>query len=552
MPITLQSLADLDQGAVDAEIAELTGLIQEAHPDLELKRGTIRDLMLVPSADLAAANQANIDLVRRSNSLLSVSEDPTLANDDVLNRLASNYRVTRIAGVVASGTVTILLTRLVTTTINTGQAFTDPTGQVFVVPRTIFGKTSSLLLVGDDDRLISAVGDGTFSFNVPATSQVIGTAGNIPRLTELLPSQAIPNFDSSFAGSDFISGRDEETNTELLTRIQTSLTPRSVSNRPGIEGLIRAEPGFEDLPAISTIGFGDAEQRRYHSILPIALPGRVDAYVRTELLWQTATLTKTATLIGTAGPYGLWQFTIGRDDVPGYYEIEKIVLPVNATNEAEPTYAIDMETRGYDITEGSTAGTQFFPDITASVEAVYSRYQTAVVSFIDTDTDIGSLIIGTSTNIYTVMLRQLPGLDELQDVVADLAARSVSGDLLLKVPVPCFMTVETEIGIPSASTVIDSAAMAQAIADAINNTGISGRLSSPVIAAAIQTLLPVGSALLTTDLAGRVRYPDGTNVNLSSSTALDVGNQPEDMVTSRTVSFFCRPDDVTVTTSLLS
>ena len=548
MGLTVTSIDELDQATFDANLQLVKSMLQAAYPTADFKRGAVHDLVLVLSSAMAAVNQDNIDRIRRSNSLREITADPTLADADTVARLMSNYRITPSSGTSATGTVAIVLTSLVTVTIPLGQTFTDGAGRTYKTLSAFTGRTSSVNVVATTDRLISAVGNGTFVFTVSVTDTAVGTAGNLPRLAALTATPTISGLSSTYVATDFTGGTDAETNAQLLARQQSSWTSRSLANRTGVDGLIRAQTGFANILASSVTGFGDAEQRRNHSILPVTLPGRIDVWVRTQALWQSVKLTKTATLISTAGGQGKWQFTITRDDAPGFYEIEKILLPANDNNTALAGYTINQETRGYDISVGTTDSTIFLPDITAATEAAYSRYETSTVQFTDTDTSISGLTVNVSTKAYSVFVRVLPGVTALQDALSNSNNRSLAGDALVRAPVPCFVTAAVTITQSSGTAALVTGPLKQAAADAINNIGFTGKAAVAVATAAIQALLPAGNTITTSTLAGRVHRADNTDINLSAtSTTLDVCTDAANLVTANTVGFFCRASDVTIT-----
>ncbi|NBT75268.1 MAG: hypothetical protein EBT15_04725 [Betaproteobacteria bacterium] len=61
-------------------VATLSQLMAERHPEVELTRGVFHDLVLYFDGLLNAAIQENIDRVQQSNSLLKITENPSLAD----------------------------------------------------------------------------------------------------------------------------------------------------------------------------------------------------------------------------------------------------------------------------------------------------------------------------------------------------------------------------------------------------------------------------------------------------------------------------------------
>lgn len=548
MALELSSLSDLTQADYNAALQLIRELLIEAYPSMRVVGGALDELLVSPASILEAFNQANMDRIRQANSLLAITEDPTLADsasENIVDLLASNYRISRLPAVAATGQATIVLTALVSTVIATDTLFIDPAGNVFQPNGAFVGRTNSGDVVTTTDRLIQPVGDGTFSFVIDITAVATGPQANDPRGTLFTLSVEPINFQRSFATVDLTGGQAEETNTALITRLRASWTNRTPATRTGLEGLFESQPGFEGIIAVSTIGFGDAEQQRNHSILPIAMPGRVDTYVRTQGPWEAILTTETALLIGTSGPHGIWQISMGRDSAP-IYQIDKVTLPQDGTNPIAASFTITSKTPGFDISPGSTPGTTFLPDIATATEAAYSRYQTLTFTFIDTLTPLTGLVVGVSTAPYAVAYRSLPGIATLQDVVADRSVRSLVGDCLVKAPIPCFVTATVNVNHNIGADAVDTDAVAAAVAEAINATGFIGQLQATVLVTAAQNALPTGSIITSVSMTGALVKPNGTVVTLSSSSFLDVGSDPTLMTTSRTACYFSAAAGITV------
>jgi hypothetical protein len=402
----------------------------------------------------------------------------------------------------------------------------------------------------DNDRLMVSLSDGTYAFMVDVTAQTIGTDGNLAAFSTLTVASPPVNFVRAYVAASFTGGVDEESTESLQTKLQTGIAHKSLCSRSSIEGVIRADAAYADIVGTSIVGYGDPEQVRYHSIFPVAHGGRVDAYVRTALTTTIVALTKTATLINADGT---WQVSFTRDEAPGFYEVTKILLPTMATD--EDGFELVSDVRGYDstVTAASiaTPGTAFIPDIEAASEAAYSRYQTAIVQFLDTATDVAELVVGSSTASYVVYVRLLEGLDAIQDLLADRAVRSPCGDCLVKAPVPCFTSAVVSINKKSSDDPIDTGAIQQAVIDAINTVGFTGKLPASRVVSAAETGLAeqgaLNSSVAQIALTGRIRRPDGTEVTQTSSTVLSVTDEPTKMVTGRTVAFIAELDDITVT-----
>lgn len=540
MTLTVQSLAELDTDKVVQARDYISQLLQEENEAIDLKRGVLHDLLLHLSGILAAAQQTNIDRVRQSSSLLAIEADPTLAEDDVVDRVLSNYRLTRIAGSAAAGTVTIVVDTLAPVTVPSGAVFSTD-GQEFITLAPISAVESLANVTSDTDRVLTPRGDGSYSFTVDVSAVEAGAAGQVRRNTLMVPDVRLNNYVTSYATSDFTGGVDTETNSELLLRLQEGSSCKALSNRGSMYALLRES--FPSYVSSSIVGFGDPELiRDQHSILPVSFGGRVDWYVRTQELPQSIALTKTATLIDkSTDGRGTWQFAIDRDEAPGFYDVTEIKTE-DATN-VSGSYSITSDVRTNDVTNISG---QLTPDLESADEGAYSRWQTAIIQFYDSDTDTAGLVEGTSEQDYTVAVAAMPDIAEIQALVGSRANRNYGGDVLVRAPIPAFLSVAFTIQGTPGELLPDASAIRLALATYVNRLGFCGRLSASALSDIIHDHLTGRIVHSAIDMFAQVRYPDGTIVPLRSTEVLIVPSEPGSMVTARTVAFILDPNDVVI------
>jgi len=90
---------DLSQDDIDDSKAYLTQFLAEEYPSMDLSVGGVyHDLLLQTAAIFHALNVQLMDQLRRSMSLAEIEADPTLADDEQVDNLLSNYLITRDAG----------------------------------------------------------------------------------------------------------------------------------------------------------------------------------------------------------------------------------------------------------------------------------------------------------------------------------------------------------------------------------------------------------------------------------------------------------------------
>lgn len=541
MAVEVVSVADLTATEVNELHAFLTQLVSESNPSVDVKRGVIHDLVLHLSAVLGSAQKRNIDLLRQSYSVKALTDDALSADEDIIDNLLSNYRITRKDGTAAAGTITIVLSDQTATTIPKGAVF-QANGVSFTADEAYATKATAGAVTGETDRLLVAIGGGRYAFQIDVTATTDGADGALRRGDRIVPSIPPTTFVQAYAETDFSGGTASETNEELAVRFQAGIAAKAWSNRITIDSMLRERDEFADILQTSIIGYGDAELRRNrYSIFPIAFGGRCDLFVRTAALPANVSLVKTATFIRDTTEGSIWRFSIGRDEAPGFYDVSKIL--VVGENPANSGFAITSEVRNLDAT---STDERYVPDIGEAVEhAAFSPYQTTTIEFLDTLTSTTDLSAGTSTADYQVTARAMPLLRDIQEYVGDRDVIGPGGDVLVRGPVPCFVDLSFTIYLRSTtSTTPDTATIKTALADLVNNLGFSGVLHASQLADVIHNYLPVKAATGAIDMLGRVIRPDNTITWIRSSSILEIPDETSRGVSARTATFFLDPDAI--------
>jgi hypothetical protein len=538
----LPDLTTLDTTEVEQYRQLLTSMVAAYNPTADLKRGPVQDLIITVDAAISSAWQEQIDLVRQSSSLSQIAANPEKTDATTVNNLLSNYGLTASKGAKATGTVVIVLSSLVPTVIPITTVFTLQ-GITYNPTTTTAGRTTAGQVISSSDVLITTLG-ANYAMPVPVTATAVGAVGNVLAGTSATLSLNPPYFVSAYAGANFTGGQDAQTPAELAGMALTGLSVKAWSTRPSIQAVIGTQ--IPTLEATSVIGFGDPEMLRdQHAVWPGSQGGRVDVYMRSAPSWQTVSLSKQATLVSLSGSNGTWQISIGRDDAPGFYEVQSILLPSQVPG--SPGFAVTSDVRGVNLAPDATH--IYFPDITSALEAVYSRYQTAAIQFVDTlTTGQGSLTPGAvSTFNYTVLLKAMPEIDVAQDYLGQLNNRPPMSDALVRGVVPCFTTVAFTLTV-SKGTTVSVPAVQNAVADAVNAINFTGALPASLVTQAVHNLLGASVISITTiTLAGRIRRTDGVMIPISDPVNLACPNDPAHLATGRTVAFLLQAADVTVT-----
>jgi hypothetical protein len=538
MALEIGSLSELDSGKIDAMFATFTQLMQERHPEVELTRGVFHDLVVYFNAALNASVRENIDRVLASNSLLSISTNPELANDTLVDKVLANYNLTRDTGKQAVGEATLVFNSDTQTTILESIVFSAD-GIQFQPTQTFTALPTGSIPADDSQRVMIAAGDGSYVVNILLRAVAVGVAGNIRRGTKLVPDNIINNTAQAFAAVDFISGAEPLTNAEYLSKLSAGLASKAIGGRQNYIAQIRNQAAFTNIPHLSILGCGDVEQQRdQHSLFPISGGGKIDIYAQTNHDAQEQEHTLEAVYVGPGQSGTSWQVVLDRNTAPGFYEVVRIAKPL-APNETG--YAITQDIRNFDLSD-----LDFIPDVVSVPEAAYTRYQTAVIRFEDTDTQPGTLVPQTSRAIYSVTTTGLPLIDELQDYMSDRDVRSRAADVLVKAAVPCFTKISFEIRKGANDPAIDTAPVKTALVAAIREIGFTGQLHASTISGVVHQFLSGRAALGAIDMFGRIRRPDGSIQYVRDNTLLQIPNDPTRLVTGRTTAFLIGEEDIEI------
>lgn len=540
MTLQITTLTELDETEVQQSLAFQAALLAEIDPDVDSRFGVINTLLLRPQAQFAVATQTLIDQVRRSSTLSGIAEDPTLADPEIVEAVARTRGLVVDAGAQASGEITIVISTLAPTTIPVGaQFFAD--GKTFETLEAYTAQTAEDSVGADTDRVLTAVGDGSYYFTIPVRALAVGVSSEVKKSTLFTSRTTIAYLVKIYAASDFSGGVDADSVTRLLEKERDGVSARTMSNRATMSAWLRtSEHG--DFITSAIIGYGSPEMLRdRHSIFPVSGGGRVDWYVKTQALPKLTTFTKTAVLVEkTSDDRGIWQVTITRDEAPGFYDVISVV-PEGVT-EFSGSYAITSDSRGRDMT--NSVG-ELTPDVASIKEAVFTRYQTATIRFKDSDTNTTALSLSATAD-YDITVRYLPNLAAIQSLVGDLGYRYAAGDVLVKAPLPCFMTVSFKLLGRIGALLPDVPAIQTAVSGYVNSLALGSRLYASKLSALVASYLADGVYCGAIDLFGQLLKPDGSVVTLRSTEMLTLPDDPDNMCSPRTATFYLPVDQVRV------
>lgn len=534
------TINDLDPATVAQNEAFLVTFLQEAFPSMDLTEGRVlRNLLVRPAAQLYTLRKTDISNLQDSMSIIAIEQNPALADPSYVDAVLSNYRITRNPGAKATGQVTLVIQNLLTTSVPQGTVFTA-NGLTYVTTATFVGVTTAAAVSNSNQRLIVKRADGLFAFTVPVVASDVGSNYNAKRSTRFTLDPAPAGIVDAFATADFSAGLNAESNQDLINRFKLALSPQVFAGRANIESRLKND--FPAISAVSIIGFGDEEMiRDRHNLFEISMGGKADIYARTAAVPVSVTLQKQATLVDKTKQ--LWQLTLLRDDAPGFYTVDSVLLP-NMTSD-QGSFEITSDVRGLDLRQDTD---EFVPAVANLIEGAYSRYQTGVIQFIDEVSDYTNLNNG-DTQTYQVAVTAMPNIKDLQQLSVDRGNRNPQADYLVRAPVPAFATVNMKVLYADGADVPDVDLIKRTVSDRVNALNfILGRLPASVIFKAVHDVIDTSATMVQAplDLLVRIRKPDGEVITARGPNEIDVPELPMEGVTSRTTVFYMGVDDVSV------
>lgn len=229
--------------------AFLQQVLQEKHPKLNVAPGSaVYDLIITPAAVIQQQMRDRMRVIQRNQSLSNFS---TMLPEE-MDRLASNFFVTRRSGTRATGQQRVYFSVLQNVTIPTTAQFSNDTGLIF--------KPISQLFVSSTTLAFNIVAEtGEYYVDVPVIADQIGEnyrllAGRITRFSGIVGATRTSNL------FEMTGGSYAESNSELYARIKKSLSSRDTVKSGGIRSLILEN--FSSVKDVIVQGYGDPYMTR--------------------------------------------------------------------------------------------------------------------------------------------------------------------------------------------------------------------------------------------------------------------------------------------------
>jgi hypothetical protein len=542
-------LASQSASTVYSKEEQIVAFVQAAYPTLDLSPGTaLRDLVVRIYAHLETRIQEQIDLALVSSSLSEISKDPSAVDPVQLERVLSNYNVTRSEGSTASGLLRIFMSSSATASIPPSVVFTlggvrySPDGSYVLVAESLYTGLANQRILEPSGSLFSAV--------IPVTALSSGSTGNIRASTQATSvAPTIAGQVNVKADSDFTGGADADDNTVLLAKAKDGVVGKALSGREHIRAKLKTQfPGIKD---VGVVGFLDPEMSR-DLVDGVHTGNRVDLHVKSASYPSRLSERLPAVLVSydTVTRLGTVEISMSSDRAAGLYLIEAVRSnpQVQLTSFAIVSDARTMENNTMHEVGGDPPPFTAYQRVTFRFLVPYANIKesgtaagTTAMSTWTSDTSAppaGVLGVAGLLQFYVDYLK-MPNIREIQAYVDSAAERSLTADMLVRAPVPALCSLQLRLIKPSGAQDPDLAALKAALVSKFNSAPMGGPVfGSALVHVAYQNIPDGYSVDLPIHMYGVVINPDLSKSVVYSSDALKAPDNPAKGVTANTCAFF--------------
>jgi len=536
---------NLDSDVFQANRATLLAALAALRPELAFNSAAIDHLLLQPAAAVYTALYQSMTLLANSYDLAAVASGSTV-DSTLVSKILSNYGIQKYSATKASGTLQIMVSEPQVILVDELTIFTSDYDYDYRATSLVRAIPSEEYRQSDDDVLMVQYGD-LYGFQVPVEADQSGADYNVAAGCGFSTEYYIPGLVRIFAASDISGGQDEESDQQAASRALSGLGVKGFGSKLHLLNLIRYgdqsvseyyDSGFANVVDVAALGARDAEMLRdKRGLLPVALGGKLDVYVKSSANIGRFVESVEAELVDIVGGHGVWEITLDAQNVPGAYRVIWVNLPSVAITET--SFEILSHSWDYDT---SQEGFPFTPDIESAVEAVFSPFQKLYVRFVDTETSVDPGEVGSRTETYTAVVEALPYLADIQKHLTDDSCRPPTLDVLVRAPWPCYVGVSVELS--DSSTTIAELARSAVVA-CIGNTAIGEVLTSSEVAVAIGAALGELASVKDVQLSGTLWTTSGPQT-LVGGYSLEIPTIEELGLSAKNTAFFTSRDDISV------
>jgi len=541
-------LAEQSPEKVYAKEEQILSFVKATYPNLDLSPGTIlRDLVVKLYAHLETRVQEQIDLATISSSLLEISKNPNVVDNEQVSRVLSNFNVERGSGSTASGLLRLFLTTSSSVVISPDTKFTVG-GVIFSTPSSYVLVTSNNFTGAASQRLIEPSGT-LFTATLPVSATNPGSAGNV-RASTVISSivPAISSIVSGKADSDFIGGDDVEDNVSLLNKAKAGVVGKALSGRAHINAKLKSQ--FAEIRDVGVVGFLDPEMHR-DVVDEVHIGNRIDLYVKSASYPSRITERLPMQMISYDDKYtqeAIFEIALPPSKASGVYTIESIRS--NLTQAGSFELISDKRTmQGNSIHLVSDKETPAF----TSYQNIVFRFKIPYIYInecaLPTNSSMSSWvstaqppsIFLTQADQFHVYIEYLkmPNLKEVQGYIDSAEERSLSADMLVKAPIPVMCSMQMRLLRPTGSESPNVNILKSALVSKFNSFGIGKSIPASALIHTAYQNLPAGYSIdLPIHMYGVIINPDLSKDVIFSSDALRPPKNYSKGVSENTCAFF--------------
>ena len=508
---------------IDEAVAANRAILQERFPDLDISVGGPVDSVLVDGASvITARNTADVNRAYLFQQLRAIAQGLVEVPNDDVDRLVSNYYLTRREATPASGPVSFIVRNRAQYTLQAGYTLRVG-GQSYRVPRTVTvypDDTANVDFTAPQNVRLEQVYDAETGFDyrfavtvqsVEARPEAVLVAGQ--RLT---PTQAFDGLGYVVATTNFQGGFAAEDNEALARRALDGLVARNAASRDGIRACVRDVIPLGDS---SAIGANDPLMSRdRNNVFGISSGGRVDVYVKSGAVASAGYLDITATV--TDPGTRTVRITLSREQSAGVYRVT--VWPrYTSTPPTLVSGAITVEDELHEpwVDPDDLA---FNPQTPDEIDRAFSARQIITIDITDdretaTDFVVPMSAVGDDVSeYYQVQVEYQAGVLEA-DAQLTGTLRPPGTDILVKAAAPCFISVGVIAERPVEYNGPDEDSLSASLASAINQLPIGTRFIDGLAIASLLREIEPSLTMASVSLSGLIYGQDGSDIALAPS-----------------------------------
>ena len=161
MSIEVTTLDELNSTSVQERMEILATMLKEKYPVMDFSSGALNDILVYLMSILAEKTGTEINRYSMARSLKDIQENEELADDELVDRVLSNYNVKRKDASYTTGSVTITFNRDLSVLIPEGTTFTADDTVYTINEGVVVGSTAS-----ENSEKLEKLADDTYVYTI--------------------------------------------------------------------------------------------------------------------------------------------------------------------------------------------------------------------------------------------------------------------------------------------------------------------------------------------------------------------------------------------------